>query len=287
VDDGTPTRGVGEGPVEPLHAQALPQLWGAAGDAGDDVDGPADAHHQRHAERFAEASEPLLFAGRAHRHEQDVRLAGAHLGGDRGAFVLGEVPVVGARHGELWVALVERGERPLQDILVRAEDVYPVAGSLGQREQLLHQVHAGDSLGEGVAEQARGPHDGLAVGVDEMALFDHPAQLRLRSEGHQLGRVDRDVLGVAAPVDRRAAVLQGVGQVEAVDLAAEDAHAVVACCSTSPPGSCGGGSPRWHSDDRLPGGRPAACAGQPARRCSARGPRVCGLCVDVVDVQAA
>ncbi len=75
-----------------------------------------------------------------------------------------------------------------------------VAVGLGEREELLHEIDAGDALWEGVAEQARGPDDGLPVGAYEVAPFDDGAQLGLVAQRDELGGVD-----VRCPSGRRCA----------------------------------------------------------------------------------
>jgi hypothetical protein len=103
-------------PVEPLDPEPLPAEWRAPRDAGDDVDGAADTHHERHADRLAELSEPLLLAGRAHGHKQDVGVARAYLCRNLGTLLFLEISVVRAGYRQSWIPLVQSVDRGLEHL---------------------------------------------------------------------------------------------------------------------------------------------------------------------------
>ena len=132
--------------------------------------------------------EPVLLAGRAHGHEQDVRPGGADDRADLRALLVGEVAVVEARKRQPRVALGQARDGRLQHVLARAEDEDAIAAPLGQLEQPEHQVDAGHALGQRVAEEPRGPHDRLAVDAHEVAALDDRAQARIVAQGDDLGR---------------------------------------------------------------------------------------------------
>ena len=82
----------------------------------------------------------------------------------------------------------------LEHLGLGAEDEHAKAATLGEREQLLHEVDAGHALGQRVAQQARSPHHRLTVGGDQLARLDDAAQLGIALHRDELGGVDGHVL---------------------------------------------------------------------------------------------
>ena len=98
--------------------------------------------------------------------------------------------------------------------------------ALGQREQLLHQVDAGNPLGQWIAKKTRGPDHGLAVGGHELGLCDRLPEARVGAKRHDLCRVERHVLQKALFLHGYPAKGDRFGHPHAVDLAPEHERAI-------------------------------------------------------------
>ncbi len=210
-------------PVGPLHAHLLPRERRAPGDAGEHVERPADAVQDGHAERVAVLAEEDLLLRRGHAEEQHVGLGGADLGGDHGGLGVVEVPVAAACEDQAGPALGDDAGQRLHHLGGGAEQEHPVAVLVGQVEQALEDVDPGGALGQGLAHDAAGPDDGLAVGEQEVALEQRVAQQRVVAQVDHLGRVEHAEHQPAAGRDRLLAALDDLGHGEGGDVETEQA----------------------------------------------------------------
>jgi hypothetical protein len=209
---------------EPLEAQALPEDRRAATSAGDDIDRSADPHDEWRTDVPAVSGDELLLAGRADRNENELRFRLSDRFG-YGALVDGlEVAISAADDSQARMAVADTLHGCLQDVGPGAEDVHAPPTLLGTTEERLHQVDAGDPLGHRVVEQAGRPHDGLAIGSDELGAIDDLSQSVVVLERHELCGVDRDVAAVRSRPDRRCDAVERVIHGHPIEFALEDAR---------------------------------------------------------------
>src|SRR5205823_570998 len=107
--------------------------------AGENVDGPADAHDERNGEEFTILVSPVLLAGRAHRDEQDRDVGAIDGCADIRALGVTEVAVLKAADTKAWMRGVHVLDGLLQDISPPAEKEHPKALALGDFEKAEHQ----------------------------------------------------------------------------------------------------------------------------------------------------
>ena len=176
----------------------------------------------------------------------------------------------------------------VEDVLACAEDVDAVAALLREAEQLLHQVDAGHPLRQRRAEQARCPDHALAVGVHEVAALDDLPHPGVVSQRHELGRVDRHVLPVAAGGDQRLDAGERVPHARAVDACSRGRRPVRSCQRRRPRARGSRGTrrsarrrrarPAWPSHSGIAhgvGGAPPGAHGRERRRVVAEQARSC------------
>ena len=127
--------------------------------------------------------------------EEDVRPGSGDPLHDRLLLGRGEEAVLRARDPDRRMAALDLGPRAGENSRLAAEQVDGVAAFGGVCEEKLHEVGAVHPARDRVAERARGPDDGHAVGGDEVAELDGLAQLAVGLHAHELGRVQRGVQG--------------------------------------------------------------------------------------------
>ena len=110
--------------------------------------------------------------------------------GERRLIGLREIAVVPSAEVESGVALLKLGDGALEDSLMRAEDVHPVAPTLRKCEHFEHELDSRDALRNRNTEEPRGPHHRLPVGVDELAPLNDPLETLVAAKRHKLGCVD-------------------------------------------------------------------------------------------------
>ncbi len=226
--------GLADEAVEPFEAEAAEPAGRARGDAGDEVEGAADAEGDGDRQLVPALVDPDVLAGMAVGDEEQVGAGRGEALADLRPVGLGGRAGIGAGDGQAGVEAGQLGGGAFGHTGRGAEEVDAPPLLRGPLAETVDAVGAGDALGQGDPGEARGPEDADTVRRTQVGCGQNLCEGGLATRGHDKFRVDgADLAGAGRGVspslvprsrlrDPGADGVKGLVEIDAIDAHAQN-----------------------------------------------------------------